>query len=112
MTGETIRVHEVLLTGDRVVLRPMTESDWDVLLRWCSDPEVLWFSEGDDVTSRPLDDVQMIYRRVSQSAYCFIIEVDGQPIGECWLQAMNLERVLSRYRGQDCRRHIRRAVLR
>lgn len=26
------------------------------------------------------------------------------PVGECWLQRMNLDRVLSLYPGQDCRR--------
>jgi len=82
----------------------MTESDWEVLARWNSDPEVLWFCEGDDVKSRSLEEVQGIYRQVSQSAFCFIIEVDGSAIGECWLQKMNLDRVLSRCPGKDCRR--------
>ena len=82
----------------------MTESDWDILAQWGSDPEVLWFSEGDDVQGYSLEDVQGIYRGVSQTAFCFIIEVDGQAIGECWLQKMNLARILSRYPHEDCRR--------
>jgi RimJ/RimL family protein N-acetyltransferase len=82
----------------------MSETDWDVLARWNSDPEVLWYAEGDDVTSRPLEDVQGIYREVSQTGFCFIIEVGGWPIGECWLQEMNRDRILSRYPGKDCRR--------
>ena len=82
----------------------MTENDWDVLARWGSDPEVLWFSEGDDVEAYPLEDVQEIYRGVSRAAFCFIIEVGGHAIGECWLQEMNLARILTRYPGKDCRR--------
>ena len=100
----TLREHDVTLHGAKVTLRPMTENDWDVLARWDSDPEVLWFSEGDDVQSYSREDVQGIYRDASQTAFCFIIEVDGQVIGECWLQKMNLDRILSRYPDQDCRR--------
>ena len=99
-----LREHETVLRGEKVVLRPMTEGDWDILLKWNSDPEVLYFSEGDDVTSYSLEDIQGMYRGVSQSAFCFVIELDGRPIGECWLQRMNLKRILKRYPGQDCRR--------
>ena len=82
----------------------MTEGDWDTLLKWNSDPELLYFSEGDDVSSYSLEDIQGMYRGVSQSAFCFVIELDGRPIGECWLQRMNLDRILARYPGRDCRR--------
>lgn len=98
-----LREHSVVLKG-RTVLRPMTENDWDVLLGWNSDPEVLYFSEGDDVSSYSLEDIQGMYRGVSQSAFCFVIELDGRPIGECWLQQMNLERILRKHPGEDCRR--------
>ena len=82
----------------------MTEDDWDILLKWNSDPEVLYYSEGDNITSRNLEEVQGIYRWVSQTAFCFMIEVGGMPIGECWLQRMNLERILEKYPNADCRR--------
>lgn len=42
MSGNRLRKHDVTLRGSRVVLRPMTEADWDVLARWNGDPEVLW----------------------------------------------------------------------
>ncbi len=61
MGKEYLREHSIALQGTRVVLRPMAETDWDVLARWNSDPEVLWFSEGDDVKSRPLVDVTIMY---------------------------------------------------
>jgi RimJ/RimL family protein N-acetyltransferase len=99
-----LRTHTVTLRSDRLVLRPMTEADWPTLLRWNNDPEVLYFSEGDDVTSRSLEDIQGIYRGVSQNAFCFMAELSGEPIGEGWLQGMNLERILRRFPGKDCRR--------
>jgi len=99
-----LREHQIVLQGDRVVLRPLTENDWNLLLRWNSDPEVLYFTEGNDVSSYTLDQIQGIYRDTSQTAFCFIIEVDDVPIGECWLQRMNLERILLKYPEMDCRR--------
>jgi RimJ/RimL family protein N-acetyltransferase len=94
-------VHEIYLIGERVTLRPMIEADWPDLLRWNSDPEVLYFSEGDDVAAYTLEEVQGIYREISQSAFCFIIEYQGHSIGECWLQRMNLTRILVDYPGFD-----------
>jgi RimJ/RimL family protein N-acetyltransferase len=82
----------------------MTEDDWDILLKWNSDPEALYFCEGDDITSWELEPMQEMYREVSQDAFCFIIEFEGQPVGECWLQRMNLDRILSKYPGKDIRR--------
>jgi RimJ/RimL family protein N-acetyltransferase len=96
--------HNITLHGEQVVLRPMTENDWDILARWNSDSEVLYFSEGGDVESYDLEEVQGMYRGVSQNAFCFIIEFNGQPIGKCWLQRMNIERLLEKYSGKDCRR--------
>jgi aminoglycoside 6'-N-acetyltransferase len=104
MTEDKLCEHGITLHGNSITLRPMRETDWDVLACWNSDPELLWFTEGDDVTSRSLDDVQGIYREVSRTAYCFIIEVSGRRIGECWLQEMNIDRILSRYPHRDCRR--------
>jgi len=102
----TLRVHDVRLADGNLILRPMTEEDWPVLMRWNNDPEVLYYAEGDKVTSRSLEETQHIYRSVSQHAFNFIVELDGQPISECWLQEMNLKRVLSRYPGTMALRRI------
>lgn len=104
-----LKQHEITLAGKipqgrNIKLRPMTENDWDILVKWNSDSEVLYYSEGDDVTAYTLEDVQGIYRSVSQNAFCFIIEIDSETIGECWLQNMNLERILQKYPDLDCRR--------
>ncbi|MHC4074031.1 MAG: GNAT family N-acetyltransferase, partial [Planctomycetota bacterium] len=104
-----LRRHNVILEGRtsrgvRIRLRPMTEDDWDILCRWNRDPEVLYYAEGDDVTSYRREEVQGIYRTVSRTAFCFIVEADGTSVGECWLQEMNIKRVLDKYPWSDCRR--------
>ena len=55
---QAIRAHRVRLSEGPLVLRPMTELDWETVLPWNNDPEVLFFWEGDDVTGRPLETVQ------------------------------------------------------
>jgi RimJ/RimL family protein N-acetyltransferase len=82
----------------------MIEADWGILLKWNNDLEVLYYAEGDDVTSRSLEQVQELYCTVCAHAFCFVIEADGQPVGDCWLQEMNLDRILKQYPDQDCRR--------
>lgn len=99
-----LRRHAVTLYGQRIVLRPLIEADWPLLHAWNSNPTVIYYSEGADISSYSLADVQAIYKTVSQNAYCFIAEYHQQPIGECWLQRMNLERILQRYPSADCRR--------
>lgn len=41
--------------------------------------------------------VHDIYGRTSQTAFCFLIEFNGTPIGECWLQRMNIPEVKAMY---------------
>ena len=96
--------HDVVLHDGDIVLRPLTENDWAVLERWNQDPEVLWYAESDDAGSNAPERVRQVARHVSQDAYYFVIEHEGRPIGEAWLQLMNLARVLDRHRGLDCRR--------
>ena len=101
---ERLREHNITLRGERLVLRPMTEHDWDIVQKWESDPEVLYYFDGDWIEGRELETTQMIYRGVSQTAFNFIVELDGRPIGCCWLQQMNLPRVLKHFPGKDLRR--------
>ncbi len=96
--------HSIQLQGARVVLRPMTEDDWELLLVWNNDPDVLYWADDNDVPAYDLPTVQSIYRSVSQNATCFMIEYEGQPIGEGWLQRMNLPRILAKYPTQACYR--------
>ena len=98
-----IKTHDITLYGgnDRdIVLRPLCDEHLPLLCKWNSDPEVLYWTEGGeaekDLSYGP-ETVHQIYGGASQNAYCFLIERDGVPIGECWLQRMNLPRVLKMY---------------
>ncbi len=99
-----MREHTVVLRDGDLILRPMTENDWGLVLRINNDPALGYFTEGDDWHECTLDEVQRIYRSISQKAFMFVIQHEGHPIGECWLQQMNLVRLLDRYPGLDCRR--------
>ncbi|MXZ03114.1 MAG: GNAT family N-acetyltransferase [Chloroflexi bacterium] len=96
-----LRVHDVVLRGECVTLRPMTECDWGLLLAWNNDPDLMEHVESDGFTPRSLSEIQSIYRWISTHAYCFIIEMDRRAIGECWLQRMNLRRIVDLHPGED-----------
>ena len=96
--------HDVALRGGAVTLRPMTEGDWDALLTWNNDPVVMELADANPFEQTTLEELQTIYRWISTHAYCFIMEVDGNPIGECWLQRMNLQRLVVQFPGHDLRR--------
>lgn len=94
-----IREHNITLYGKNdVVLKPLTDEHLPMLYQWNSDIEVLYWSEGDDVVE-PYDKatVDLIYGSVSQNAFCFLIEKENIPVGECWLQKMNISSISDRY---------------
>jgi aminoglycoside 6'-N-acetyltransferase len=80
-------------------LKPLCDEHLPLLYKWNSDPEVLYWTEGGDDIERSYDKetVHAIYGGVSKHAFCFLIELDGQPIGECWLQKMNITDVIEMY---------------
>jgi RimJ/RimL family protein N-acetyltransferase len=98
-----IKTHDVTLYGRNktsIVLRPLCDDHLPYLYKWCADPEMLYWTEGgtaDLNLSYSPETVHKIYGGVSQNALCFLIEADGVPIGECWLQKMNLPDVRAMY---------------
>lgn len=100
----TLKSNSYTLHGEKVILRPLTEQDWQVISWWETDPAVIYWADSDLVESRTIEEVKKIFRMVSQNAYCFIVEVDSIPVGTGWLQHMNMEEILRKYPGQDCRR--------
>ena len=96
-----LRVHDVALSAGEVRLRPMTEDDWDVVMTWNNDPDVLYYSEGDNVTSWRLEDLQRVFRTISQAAFIFLVEFQGRVVGECWLQEMNLDWIRTRFANEN-----------
>jgi len=98
-----IKTHNITLyggNGSNIVLHPLCDEHLPYLYKWCSDPEVLYWTEGgtNDINlSYDQETVHQIYGGVSQNAFCFLVEVDGVPVGECWLQRMNLPYVRAMY---------------
>ena len=90
--------HDVTLYGSTgeydIILRPMCDEHLPLLYKWNADPEVLYWSDGNDVQAHDADTVHDIYWNSSQTGFCFIVEVNGSPVGECWLCKMNLKRIL------------------
>jgi len=98
-----IQTHDITLYGGNdvdIVLRPLCDAHLPLLYQWNADPEVLYWTEGgtagDNLSYGPKT-VHDIFGHVSQNAFCFLIEADSVPIGECWLQKMNLPNVLAMY---------------
>ena len=101
-----VTTHAHVLQDDRIALRPLTDADLPALYRWNADPEVLYWTEGDE-NPEPMtpEDVDGMYEMISRDALCFAIEVEGEMIGDCWLQKMNLPQVRALYPpGTDVRR--------
>lgn len=98
-----LRIHDVTLGAGAVVLRPLTEGDWELVVGLWNDPEVAYYSDEEPRTYTT-EQVQGIVRGISWTGFCFVIEFEGMTVGECWLQEMNMERILRRYPGLDCRR--------
>ena len=80
-----------------ITLRPLVDADFPLLSKWYADPEVLYWTEFDEVEPYSPEMVERIYHTVSQKALCFAIEANGRMIGDCWLQEMNLPNVIAMY---------------
>jgi len=98
-----IKTHDIILYGKingyNIVLKPLCDEYLPFLYKWNADSEVLYWTEGgeDIVRSYDKETVHDIYGGVSQNNPCFLIEINDKPIGECWLQRMNLPEVKAMY---------------
>ena len=46
-----------MVTGDRVVLRPMTDGDWDILLQWNNGREVMNHADANPIEVSTVSDI-------------------------------------------------------
>jgi len=104
MEQTILRKHNYILEDKNIKLRPMLEDDFNIMIKWNSDLEVLYYSEGDDVQEpHSVDDIKDIYK-TAPNAFCFIIEYENKPIGECWVQKNNHQYLIDEYPDADSRR--------
>ena len=76
-----LREHDARLEDGDLVVRPLTEDDWDAIDRWALDPEVLFLAELEAVPERSLAAVQATARAESEVGR-WMIELDGEPVGD------------------------------
>ncbi|UTC82754.1 GNAT family N-acetyltransferase [Treponema denticola] len=88
--------HNHIIQEDNIKLRPLCETHWEYLFKWNKDKEILYFSEGDDISEYSSEETKQIYTYVSQKADIFIIEYLNEIVGECWLQEMNLNDIMEK----------------
>ena len=104
-----IKTHEINLYGKSknhyIRLKPLNDEHLPLLYKWNADPEVTYWCEGNDSDEGNNEQtVHDIYGYVSQIAYCFLLEVDREPIGECWLEEMNIQEVIDMYPNLNIKR--------
>lgn len=103
-----IKSHGITLTKGigqyHIELVPMTDSHLPLLYEWNKKSDVLYWCEGDDVATNEPDDVDGIYGSISEKAYMFIITVNAQPIGDCWLQDLNLPELKRKHDQKNVKR--------
>jgi len=102
-----IKTHEVNLYGKlkgiTIRLTPLNDKHLPLLYKWNSDPEVTFWCESIDGANDE-ETVRDIYSYVSPIAYCFLIEIDNKPIGDCWLENMNVQEVIDMYPNLNVKR--------
>ena len=81
----------------------MTEYDWDLIWRWNYNHDSKFFSEERKIFTYSPDQIQQNYRELSKDSFCFIIEANNEPIGECSFQNTIPERILKSHPVRRCR---------
>jgi RimJ/RimL family protein N-acetyltransferase len=85
-----------MITGRRVVLRPVEEADYPDIQRWQNDPEVWWWQDYDQSFS--LEDIVEMETKTRIEGHGFLITVDGKGIGRIGLnQFRTRDRICSLY---------------
>ena len=85
-----------MIAGKRVVLRPLEEDDFPLVLRWHNHPDVWWYMDYERPFSYEdiVDDVE----RSRREGHALVICVGGRPIGRIGLNQLHRrDRICSMY---------------
>jgi RimJ/RimL family protein N-acetyltransferase len=106
--ASVITSHDVTLYGKTgeydITLRPLCDEHLPLLYKWNADPEVVYWADTGNADVFDEKSVREIYGNVSENAFCFLAEANSIPIGDFWLQKMNIPEVSALYPGLDVRR--------
>ena len=78
-------------------LIPLLDEHLPLLYKWNNDPEVVYWADSGNFEVCTEEDVRGIYSYVSAKAFCFLMVYDGTPIGDCWVQEMNLDHIKEKH---------------
>jgi RimJ/RimL family protein N-acetyltransferase len=85
-----------MIPGEKVVLRPVEESDHPLIRAWQNHPEVWFWMDYERPFS--LDDIHESEARAREEGVPFIIEAEGRPVGRIGLnQFRRRDRICSLY---------------
>jgi len=76
-----------MIRGKRVVLRPVDEEDYPLILRWQNHHEVWWYMDYERPFS--LSDVRADLERSREEGFPFVLTVEGRPVGRIGLNQFN-----------------------
>ena len=103
-----IKTHDITLYGSvgdyNIILHPLCDNHLPLLYKWGADPEVVYWSDGGNVEVFDAEDVKNIISHISHNGLCFLAEVNANPIGNFWIQNINIPEVSALYPGLDVRR--------
>ena len=94
-----IRRHDYTLKikDTQLELIPLLDEHLPLLYKWNNDPEVVYWADSGNFEVCTEEDVRGIYSYVSEKAFCFLIVYEGNPVGDCWVQEMNLEHLKEKH---------------
>lgn len=103
VSDDHIKPHTVTLDReikeDALTLIPLCDVHFPFLVKWNQDREVIRWVETDPSKELTEEEIKSIYITASKDSLCFLIVYQNQPIGECWLQPMNITKVINRHPG-------------
>jgi RimJ/RimL family protein N-acetyltransferase len=76
-----------MISGKRVVLRPVEERDASDIQGWRNDPDTWWWSDVEQPVS--LEDVVADEEQARRDGHAFIVESDGRGVGRIGLERFN-----------------------
>ena len=102
--------HQPVLSEGNLSLRPLTDDDWPLLLKWEGDPEVVhWFggaifSADQGSEEDHLRAVKEHFTQIRQTGHLWIIQCTQKSIGWCTLvRGPGDKQVYSDFAARDCR---------
>lgn len=84
-------ISESILVGPRLRLRPVTEADLPVFVRWFNDPELRFWLAMSETPELTLEDEWEWYQEMREdpARITWVMEAEGRPIGN--LALMNID---------------------